>query len=261
MKKFYIMAVMALASLTASAQQTLTLSTYAGTDISKYDGLRKNVTVSRYVFQGWNTISLPFSMTTEEVKAAFGNDCRLETLVGVENDGNNNLKLNFQDCLSQGIKANQPYILHYTGESTTVKVVAENATIKNAPASVSFDSNNGVKVTFAAAKVKTEPAGLYGILAKDNSEAAFVSVGELVTNGFYATRCYIQVSNGTSAILSANHLGAGDITAINNVMKAGERADVYNVSGVKVASMATISDVNSLNKGVYVVKGKKIAVK
>lgn len=261
MKKFYFLAMMAFATLTASAQQTLTLSTYAGTDVSKYDGQLKDINVSRYVFEGWNTICLPFSMSAQQVKETFGADCRLETLVGVENDGANQLKLNFQDCKSKGIEANKPYILYYNGANQTVNFKASNIMLKSADASVSFTDNNGVKVTFAAAKMKTEADGLYGILAKDNSEAAFVSVGSLVTSGFYATRCYIQLSSGTSAILKANHIGEGDITSVNSVVRNGESVDVYNVSGVKVASNASISDINSLNKGVYVVKGKKIAVK
>lgn len=260
MKKFYIIAAMALATLTASAQKTLSISTYQGTNVSQYDGQTLNVSISRYVFTGWNTICIPFSMTAEEVDEAFGSDCTLETLVGVENDGAQ-LKLNFQECKKDGIKANHPYILNYKGESGSVNIKAPNKLIKESKASITFADHNGVSVTFAAAKVKTGAEGLYGILAKDNEEAAFVSVGGLVTNGFYATRCYIQLSNGTSTILRANHIAAGDLTSINAIMNNGERADVYNISGAKVASNATIRDINRLNKGVYVVKGKKFAVK
>lgn len=260
MKKFYIIAAMALASATASAQQTLSLSTYAGTNIAKYDGQIKNVSVNRYVFNGWNTISLPFSMTKEEVCAAFGTDCRLETLVGVENKGND-IILNFQDCKNEGIKANTPYILYFNGENQNIKFLTPNARITDAQASVSFVDSKGVRVTFAATQAQRDAQGLYGILAKDNSEASFVNVDNIATNGFYATRCYVQLSSGTNATLIANHIGEGDITALASVMKTNEKADVYNVSGVKVASAMSINDINRLNAGIYVVKGKKIAVK
>lgn len=259
MKKFYIIAMMALTSLAASAQQTLTLSTYTGTDLAKFDGQTKNVKVSRYVFKGWNTICMPFDMTAEELNASFGNDCRLETLVGIENDGTQ-FKLNFQDCKSKGVKANMPYILYYTGETKTVSFTIENATIKNANQTVNFKDHNGVEVVFSGTKVKLDSKGLYGIYAKDNAEAAFVNVDD-AANGFYATRCFIQLSNGNSTLLTSNHIGEGDITAITSVMKSGEKADVYNISGVKIATNASIKDINNLNKGVYVVKGKKIAVK
>ena len=87
MKKLLLMAAFALSCIGASAQQTLTLSTYKGTDIKKYAGKKMNVTLNRYVFKGWNTISLPISMSEAEVNATFGSDCKLEKLVGVENNG------------------------------------------------------------------------------------------------------------------------------------------------------------------------------
>ena len=82
MKKLLLMGAFALGCISASAQQNLTLSTYKGTDISKYAGKRMNVTVNRYIFKGWNTISLPFNVSKEQINEVFGNDCRLEKLAG-----------------------------------------------------------------------------------------------------------------------------------------------------------------------------------
>lgn len=257
MKKLFFLAALTIASLTASAQETLNVSTYEGTDVTKHVGKTKKVNMNRYLFKGWNTICLPFSMTPAEVVEAFGEDCRLEALVGVEKEGED-IKLNFQDCKQTGIDANYPYILYYNKESKSVKFSADK-TIKSGKASISFKDNSGIEVTFAGASSKKNAQGLYGILAKDNADAAFVNV-DIATNGFYATRCYIKLSNGNNTILKTNHID-GDVTSISNVMKSNERADVYNISGVKVASSASISDINGLNKGIYVVKGKKIAVK
>ena len=251
---------MAFGALTANAQQALSLSTYLGTDVAKYDGQIKNVTATRQVFNGWNTISLPFAMSAQQVSETFGSDCRLEKLVGVENDGFQ-IKLNFQDCKSEGIKANTPYILHYTGETSNKKIAVENAKIKNGKSSVSFTDVNGTAVTFACAQKQIAAKGLYGILAKDNGEASFVSVNDINTNGFYATRCYIQLSNGTSTILSTNHISANETTSISNVLKGSESADVYNLSGSKIATNLNASGVSSLPSGVYVIKGKKVLVK
>jgi len=258
MKKLLLIAMMAVASITASAQQTLNISTYTGTDMAKYDGMTKNVSVSRYVFRGWNTISLPFAMSKDEVEEAFGSDCRLETLVGVENDGVQ-LKLNFQDVKAKGIEANKPYILYFNNDNQAVKITAENKLIKNSNSSLSFADNNGVVVTFAGTKAKTDSHGLYGILARDNEESTFVNV-DIASNGFFATRCYISLSNGNNTILKANHISS-DVTSVNAVVRGEERVDVYNVSGVKIATSASISEINAMNKGIYVVKGKKIAVK
>lgn len=259
MKKFYLLAVMAVISLSVSAQQTLNISTYSGSDLTKYEGLTKNVSLNRYMFQGWNTICLPISLTEAEVNEAFGSDCRLETLVGVENNGAE-IILNFQDVKEGGIQANHPYIIYFNNETQNVRVSKENATIKNDNTTVSFSDNQGITVTFAGTYKKHDSKGLYGILAKDNSESSFVNVDNY-PNGFFATRCFITLSNGNSTTLKANHIKAGDITAINSVLASNERVDVYNVSGVKVGQNMSVNDINNLNKGVYVIKGKKIAVK
>lgn len=260
MKKFYTIAALALSSLAANAQQTLNLSTYLGTDLTNYDKKTVAVTVNRYIFNGWNTIALPFNLSTSQIEQVFGADCQVEKLAGVENDGTG-IKLNFQDCKAEGIKANTPYILKYTGETGTKTIKAENALVSNATASVSFTvANTGEVVTFAAAKEKKDAKGLYGILAKDNSEASFVNVDN-ISNGFYATRCYIQISSGNSAMLSSNHIQAGDATDIRTVARDNEIVDVYSVSGSKIASSIKASEVNSLTNGIYVVKGKKVYVK
>ena len=255
MKKLLLMAAFAIGCISASAQKTLTLSTYKGTDLAKYDGQTMNVSVSRYLFTGWNTISLPFSMTEEQVNEVFGSDCKLEKLVGVENDGID-VKLNFQDCKSEGIKPNTPYILYYTGENGSKQFTAENVVIMNGIASVAFTAEGtGEIVTMAAAQQQTEPQGLYGILAKDNNEASFVNV-DTTTNGFYATRCYVKMSNGNSTQLKTNHIAPGDLTNIKSVAKAGEKVEVFNLSGVKVAD-----SIDGLQKGIYVVNGKTVMVK
>ncbi|MBP5375177.1 MAG: hypothetical protein J6Y38_02460 [Bacteroidaceae bacterium] len=255
MKKLLLMTAFALGCISMSAQKSLTLSTYQGTDLAKYDGQTMNVTVSRYLFTGWNTISLPFAMSEAQVNEAFGSDCKLEKLVGVENDGLE-VKLNFQDCKSEGIKANTPYILFYNGENGSKKFVAENALIVNGVSKVMFTAEGtGETVTMAGAQEQLEPEGLYGILAKDNSEAAFVNA-ESSSNGFYATRCYVKMSNGTSALLKTNHIAANETTNIQSVVKANEKVEVFNLSGVKVAD-----SIEGLEPGIYVVKGKTVVVK
>ena len=249
------MSALALGCISASAQQKLTLSTYKGTDLTEYSGKKVNVSVSRHLYSGWNTLSLPFSMSEAEVNEAFGNDCRLEKLVGVEKDGMG-VKLNFQDCKAEGLKANTPYILHYTGENGTKRIASEEALISAGPASVSFTAEGtGETVTMAAAQQKTDATGLYGILARDNAEANFVSVDN-IPNGFYATRCYVKLSGGNATLLSTNHIDASEVTSIATVAQPGERVEVFNLSGVKVAD-----NTDGLQKGIYVVKGKKVMVK
>lgn len=259
MKKLLTIAAVLISALSANAQ-SVSLSTYAGTDIAKYDNQVLNVSVSRYMFNGWNTISLPFAMTTEQVNATFGSDCTLETLVGAERDMNGDIKLCFEECKSKGIEANKPYIIKYNGESGSVRFNVEGATLLNADAAVSFTTQDGVVVTFAAAKMKKDANGLYGILAKDNGEASFVNVNDVAT-GFYATRCSISLSTGNSSKLYSYHFSEGEVTNIASVVNNSECVDVFNISGVCVARGINASQIARLNQGVYVVNGKKIYVR
>jgi len=252
MKKLYLVATMALISLFANAQQKLILSTGAGSNLQNYTGKVCDVTANRVVFTGWNTISLPFSLTESELNEAFGDDCRLEKLVGVENAGGA-LVLNFQDCKSQGLQANVPYILHFTGATASKRIVKQTL-VEEGISSLSF-TVDGTVVTMRGLDKQTDSKGLYGILAKDNAEAQFVSVDD-IANGFHATRCCISISNDNTAILKTNHIAAGEVTSIHAVAKVGEKVDVYNVSGIKVAD-----NTNGLQPGIYIVKGRKVLVK
>ena len=258
MKKFYFVALMTLMAITASAQQALQLSTYAGTNLQKYDGQECKVTVTRYLFHGWNTFSLPFALSEDEMNEAFGSDCRLERLVGVESVGKD-MVLNFQDCKAQGMEANVPYILWYNGENAN-KRIAKLALISDAPATVSF-SDKGTTVTMACAQKQFDGKGCYGVLAKDNAEAKFTKVDETITSGFFATRCYIRVENGNPMNLLTNHLAAGEATGIDAISVAGKSVDVYNLSGQKVATKANKATLRSLAPGVYVINGQKVLVK
>ena len=258
MKKILLTAALALACAGASAQNQLNLSTFNGTNLAPYANKTLNAKVARYLFHGWNTISLPFDVPSAQINEVFGHDCKLECLAGVENDGKG-IKLNFRDCKGEGIKANVPYILYYAGEAGRKTLSVPEATIVDAKPELTFTAQGtGETVTMGCAKTKRESKGMYGILASDNSEAAFVNVDNVKT-GFYATHCYIQLSNGNSTVLNTNHIGS--TVSIHNVLKDDEHANVYNVSGVMMAKDATINEILRLQPGVYVIKGKKVSVK
>lgn len=259
MKKLYLIAAMAVATLAANAQEKLTLSTYNGTNVSAFDGKVCSVTTNRYVFTGWNTLSLPFAMTEEELNEAFGSDCRLERLVGAERVGNT-ICIDFQDCKAQGLQANTPYILYYTGAPGT-KRIAKEALVSDAQSALRFDVKGGSEtVTMVGTRSHIDGVGLYGVLARDNAEAQFVKVAQGLS-GFYATRCYIQISGADDVQLLTRHNVAGAATSIQSVADADEVVDVYNTAGMRVASQIRASEVGNLQSGIYVVKGQKILVR
>ena len=102
MKKFYLIALMAVMTLAASAQQRVVINTGSGTNLEKYDGVQCQVTANRYLFHGWNTLALPIDLTTEELNECFGADCRLEKLVFAESKAGS-VVLYFQDCKAEGM--------------------------------------------------------------------------------------------------------------------------------------------------------------
>ncbi len=259
MKKFYFIAALAVATLSANAQEKLTLSTYNGTNVAKYDGKVCNVTVNRLMFKGWNTIALPFDVSEAELNETFGSDCKLEMLVGAESNGGN-ICLNFQDCKAGGIKANVPYILYFTGE-TANKKLAKEAVVEDAVPALSYAVKGMAEtVSMVGVQTKTDGKGLYGVRAIDNSDAKFVQIDETL-NGFYATRCYIRLSSGNSLTLTTRHLAAGELTSISAIAKDNELVDVFTTTGVKVASQIPAKEVGNLKANIYIVKGQKIMVK
>lgn len=68
-----------------------------------------NVRVRRTIKAGeWNTICLPFAMTAEQVKGAFGNDVQIGDFNDYEFDGDV-ISVKFRNATA--IEANHPYII------------------------------------------------------------------------------------------------------------------------------------------------------
>ena len=261
LKRLVLAAAVCAACTTASAQTRVITNTVTPKDLSVYNGKEVNLSIFRYIHKGWNTICLPVSLTTDELNSIFGDDCRLETLVGVESTGTAT-KLNFQDVKPDGLKANTPYILYSTLDSD-VREVHLTTQVTTADVAQEFTDNTGTKVVFGGATEAGDTDGLYAILVKDNASATFVDVSN-VTSGIRASRCYIKLNGGeTTNTLTTNHIdhNATGVESVTGDMADGELVDVYNISGVKVASQITPGQVRNLPKGAYVAKGKCFLVR
>ncbi len=257
--KLFILAAAILMATTVSADKLIT-STVSPKDLTAYDQQTVDLTVYRYIYKGWNTICLPFSLTEEQINEIFGEECRLETLVGVENTGTAT-KLNFKDVKRDGLKAKTPYILFSTKESGVRTINVSDAYITLGEVELSFEDNTGTTVQFSGATEKQGTAGMYGIIAKDNATAAFVNATTVPQ--IYASRCYIKLNDGElTQLLTSNHLDY-DMTGVDAAIvdAADQPVDVYNVSGVRIAKSVVPADLAKLPKGVYVIKGKKIWVR
>ena len=232
--------------------KALYLSSIEGTNVLHYDGQTRNVSMSRSVYNGWNTLCVPFSMTTEELNAAFGADCKLEKLSAIKANGSV-IDLYFTDVKADGVEANTPYLVYYTGETKSIKVVANETQIHADDAFVAGQYDGKVNVGFHGAAKHIEPNAefnMYGIYVKDNAEAAFTQVTP-ETSGFYATRCYITVEGVSNPTFRAHH-NVEPATAINTVKAEKANGEVFNLNGVRQ---------NGIQKGVNVVDGQKVIVK
>lgn len=258
MKKLFCMIALAGLALTAWAQTPLRLSTYNGTSVDRYAGKQCDVTVERYLFTGWNTISLPMAVSEQEMEEVLGQGVRLERLVGVTQNGTE-IVLNFQDCTSEGIHANTPYLLYYPGETGTKKLRV-NAQVEKKESVVAMTTGGGVKVAMSGAAHKTEGKGYYGILAINNDDANFTYVDKEDVV-FYATRCFISIPGDQQFTLKAHHMAPGEATSITDIAAATDIVDVYNVLGVRVAHNIKAGEVNNLQPNIYIVNGQKVLVK
>lgn len=211
-----------------------------------------NVTLKRTMVKGeWNTICLPFAVTEDKAKAAFGNDVKIVELDEYATVDHNVLSFK----ASTGIAAATPYLIkpstvadEYTFENVDITdKVAGYSMTKNAD--VAFKGiYNTVDITSDVVDAK------FG-----DYYAAFLGAGNKIykagtgmTKGF---RAYFAIPNSASAS-ALRVVIDGTATSIKNIDSevVESNAPVYNLQGQRV-------DGNNLTPGIYVKAGKKFVVK
>lgn len=212
-----------------------------------------NVTLNRsMVANEWNTICLPFDVTMDKAKAAFGNDVKI-----VELDENATVDPNVLSFkASTGITAATPYLIKPSAVAD--EYTFENVDITNKAAEYSTTAN--VDVAFK---------GIYNMvdITKDVVEfgatyyAAFLGADNKIykakangnkTKGF---RAYFAIPKSASAS-ALRVVIDGTATSIKNIDSevVESNAPVYNLQGQRVNG-------NNLTPGIYVKAGKKFVVK
>lgn len=210
-----------------------------------------NVTLKRsMVANEWNTICLPFAVTIDKAKAAFGDNVKIVELdTDAAVDAN---VLSFK--ASTGIAAATPYLIKPSAVAD--EYTFENVDITNKAADYSMTAN--VDVAFK---------GIYNMvdITKDVVEfgdtyyAAFLGEGNKIykagtgkTKGF---RAYFAIPKSASAS-ALRVVIDGTATSIKNIDSevVESNAPVYNLQGQRV-------DGNNLTPGIYVKAGKKFVIK
>lgn len=198
----------------------------------------ENVSITRPVYAGYNSMCLPFWVNKEDMKA----NNLLTYKENVEEDYQ--VKINFET--KEAIDANVPFIAEL-GSDATEPLTFKNKGIVNTPASLGN--------TFLGTMAPMSGEGKYG-LGTDNQ---FHKGGEKAhINAFHA---YLEMPESQSAkafVLAIDGETTG-ISAITNNGKS-EAVKVYNLQGCQVATATSTKDLN-LPAGIYIINNKKVVVK
>lgn len=215
-----------------------------------------NVTLKRTMAKGvWNTICLPFDVTYDVAKAAFGNDVKIAKLDESSTGTTLSFKNVTNNVTNNVIKASVPYLI-----KPTIDAPADG---------YKFD---GVEITETAVNPKEVQTagglyfnGVYNMVdataeVTSGYKAAFLGANNTVFGARQGTnmkgfRAYFAIPTSVKAS-ELRVVIDGTATSIKNIDSevVESNAPVYNLQGQRV-------DGSNLTPGIYVKAGKKFVVK
>lgn len=201
-------------------------------------GAYTTINYNRTLLAGLNTLVLPFATTKEEL----GADLVLEYKGSEQADGKTVLRFTAVESL----EANKPYAIMMESQKTLTSF--ENKTVTEpTDLTVAGDEYSFVG-TFTAYTAKTSPIVESDYIAVDKNFKR-AKGGNVIK----AYRGYLKKVGDSNSEVAFNFDGeyVDGITAAKMMESLGEEA-IYNLNGQRV---------NTLQKGVYIVNGKKIVVK
>ena len=209
-----------------------------------------NVTIQRGFKAGvWNTICVPFNISGKKVLKAFGSDVRLREFYKVQvKDGK---KVMFFKAVTE-IQAGKPYLV--LPPNNVTNPTFENVILRKGDAQKT--TVDGISMVGVYGPTRLNEDGTHLFIGSNNE---FKRPTPLPDNQTRGMRAYFEVPRGTSeATLRASIFD--DITGIEDVDIAIEDDDtdapVFDINGQRVGT-----GLNGLNRGVYIMGGKKYVVK
>ena len=214
-----------------------------------------DVRVVRTIAPGnWSTICLPFAMTEEQVKAAFGDGVQLGDFTSWNSvkEGGSVVGINVGFTTATAIEANHPYIIKVEEPVTEFTVDGVNISASAEPkvqVGTKAAERGFMYGTYTAKKVPEENVFLSG-------NKFWYSVGESPIKAFRAyfefrdvLDAYYDVAEARITFsLDGNTLGTTLVNSLE-VKSDGVKSEVYNLNGQRVSKAG---------KGVYIVNGKKV---
>lgn len=201
-----------------------------------------NVTMARTTKEGINSVALPFDLTEAQVKEIFGDGA---VVYNFSDEGEaDNTTVNFNSAATAAIQANVPVLVKATKASTEIAV--DNVTVKTGEAKVEgnnfdFVGNYGGQITLAE--------GVYFV----GGGKLYKSAGSTTMKGFRASLQPKTAEAATGEVKLFIDGEDGIVTAIDSI--DGEsvvNGAIFNLAGQRV---------QKAQKGVYIIGGKKVAVK
>lgn len=210
-----------------------------------------NVTLNRKLGEKWNTIVLPFALDETQVTEMFGEGAKVAAYTGSTVNGDH-VTLNFKEQTS--MEAQTPYMIKPGTSANSYKVngvILEPARLKN----VEDANHNGIDFVGNYTTGQTLQQNSFFI----SNNVFYRASGQETMNAYRAT---FQVPTSTPAkIMNTVFVGeGGSVTAIDDVHVSPQGSfDVYHINGMLVKKNAI--DLNGLDKGIYIINGKKYVVK
>ena len=221
------------------------------------DGQSVNVKLRRDIKTGgWNTVCLPFNVSSEEIANVLGSATRIEELTAIDCDAaTNSIVMRFN--VASSIEAGKSYLVYPEKAGSIFDFSARNivATTSDKTFSVTLDDGTITNISMI---------GSYGkayLLSNDEANHYFIQqdkfyrvTGKAIISLGY--RCWFKVTDasGTKAqtLNSARVMHADgtatDIRLIDTGLTDGN-ARIYDVQGIQH---------NEMQKGINIVSGKKI---
>lgn len=208
----------------------------------------------------WSTLVLPFAMTAEQVKSAFGNDVQLADFTGytIEEDEEENIVgIQVNSSAITAVQANRPCLIKVSKKVEEFTVDGVDISPEDEPENAVVDKRKEWSKLVGTYVAGTEVPEYCLFL---NGNNFWYSTG--ATN-MKAYRAYFDFSDVLTEVEYAEAkiriIVNGNATAIEDISANGEETPgVYTLQGV---SLGENVDVDNLPKGVYVVNGKKVIVK
>lgn len=225
----------------------------------------QNVLVKRTIKAGnWSTICLPFAMTADQVKAAFGEGVQLADFNGCDSDGDKDhpstsIKVKFNAV--DAIEANHPYLIKVESALTEFRADAVTISPDEEKAIIQMDKSSGRNPVYNSFVGTYNPSTIIpvgGLFL--NSNKFYYSNGNSKLKAFRAyfdfAVSYLEEAPYESKIWISID---GDATSIDGIGTQRVVEGVYDLSGRKIQLQD--GDLNKLQKGVYIIDGKKVTIK